>query len=234
MVALTAKESCDRARRQTTCVPGLCLAYTRTWLGIDPRETDAISAWNAAEHRHPGEIGPAGAPMFWSGGSEGHGHIDLSMGPRVERTTDAPGSGQVSSVPHGWIDANWSSQNYMGWTEDLNGITIPYLDGDDPDWRSKGNVRVALLHTGAGESRAASRLRFRLNNHAGIPSRLKPPMVDDAIDDGTYYGPLMADAVRYWQRHIIPDAVPGPRDGASMSDAQARRLFGDRYNVIEK
>src|SRR5215510_9702991 len=96
MVAQSGDEAVSNAKRFTTCTPGLCLKYTRTWLEIGSREIDAISAWNTAKHRHPGDRKPPrGAPVFWRGGA--HGHIALAVTNDLIRSTDTPSSGLVNT-----------------------------------------------------------------------------------------------------------------------------------------
>lgn len=235
MVVQTAKEACNNALRQTQCTPGMCLANTRAWLDIPSQQFDAISAWINCpeEHRHPGEHGPAGSPQFWRGGSSLHGHIDLSLGPKSERTTDAPDPGIVSTVPHGYVQNVWG-QEFMGWTSYLNGVVIPYLIKPERDWRDRGNVRVRHLQHSPDHSLSVSRLRYRLNKHQDIPERMKPKLLDPMADDGTFYGPQVVAAVRYWQRQVLDKQAPGPRDGSSVSNVQANILFGPAYVVIEE
>lgn len=225
MVAQTADEAVHNARRFTSCTPGMCLKYVRTWLGIGSREIDAISAWNTAQHKHAGDrTPPRGAPVFWRGGS--HGHIALAVGPEKARSTDTTSSGLVGTQELSWWGQHWGS-DYLGWTEDLNGTAIPYLrggSGTKQDWRAGGKVYVEKLHEGVTESDSVSRLRYRLTNHAELPNNVKPGY-------GAAYGDKTVEAVRWWQRNIadIKDAK-----GENMSNGQANRLFGESYNVIEE
>lgn len=104
----------------------MCLMYTRTWLGIGCKYGSAIAAWNGARKRHGAKsIAPKGAPVYWRGGK--HGHIALSVGGGKCRSTDRPRGGVVSTVTIDSISRAWGYK-YVGWTEDLNGIDIPYLD----------------------------------------------------------------------------------------------------------
>jgi hypothetical protein len=104
----------------------MCLKYTRTWLEIGSGAPDAITAWRNAKVKHPGASPPAGAPIFYEGGQ--YGHAALSLGGGKIRTTDAPGSGSVSTQNLDWPTDHWG-YDYLGWTEDVNGVTIPYLKG---------------------------------------------------------------------------------------------------------
>lgn len=124
MVAQSANAAVAKANAYTTCKVGMCLMYTRTWLGINALYPDAITAWNKAKKRHTKGTPPKGAPVFWRGGK--HGHIALSVGGGKCRSTDRPRAGKVSTVTIDSISRAWG-YTYVGWTEDLNGVTIPYL-----------------------------------------------------------------------------------------------------------
>jgi hypothetical protein len=132
MVASSATEAVGNARRYLTCLPGLCLKYTRTWLEIGSRFPDAQSAWNNARHKHTGGVPPAGAPVFWRKPGGGHGHIGLSVGGGRFRGTDMTVPRRVSEQVLSWPTSHWGYP-YLGWTEDLNGVTIPWLDTTPPE-----------------------------------------------------------------------------------------------------
>jgi len=233
MVVQTANEAVANADGYGSCEPGMCLKYVRTWLEIPSLQPDAIGAWNAAKHKHPGDKKPPkGAPIFWKSGSggSGHGHIALARGSNM-RSTDIPSSGRVGNDPGDWPRIHWG-QSYLGWTEDLNGILIPYLKGGgEPDWRAGGEVYVEKLHQFQADSESVSRLRWRLQNHAEVPNSHKPGL---GKESGATYDIEVVEAVRYWQRNVVADDVKGPTDGTRMSNQQANRLFGDAYNVIEE
>lgn len=233
MVTQTADKSTSNAKSYTKCDPGYCLKYVRTWLEIASRDASAIEAWHNADHRHPNDRNPPrGAPMFYQGGN--YGHIVLSLNNRESdnkqmiRSTDAPSSGKVTTQTIDWCPNNWG-YDYLGWTEDLNGIWIPYLrnGGGQQDWRSHGDVYVSKLHKGQQDSDSVSRLRYRLQNHDKMPGSHKPGY-------GAGYGQECLEAVRYWQKNIMNPDTKGPKDGTSLSNQQANKLFGDNYHVIEK
>lgn len=234
MVVQTANEAIANADAAKTCEPGYCLKYVRTWLGIGSSAADAIGAWNAAKRRHPGDKHPPkGAPVFWKSGSggSGHGHIALVRTSNM-RSTDIPSSGKVGNDDGSWPRIHWG-QTYLGWTEDLNGILIPYLTTPADDWRSKGDVYVSKLVIQQAESQSVSRLRWRLTNHASIPDGMKCGYGTSATTGATYTK-VVRDTVEYWQNEVCSPDVKGPRDGRSMSNQQTNRLFGDAYTVIEK
>jgi hypothetical protein len=222
MVAQTANEAVSNARRFTSCTPGQCLMYTRTWLGIGSQQPSAIEAWEAAKHKHRDHNPPRGAPVFWGGGQ--YGHIALAVTKDLVRSTDTTGTGRVSTVSDTWHQTNWG-KNWLGWTEDLNGVLIPFLsdaDNRNRDWRGHGEVYVAKLREGTTDSDSVKRLRYRLTTHPDIPNSFKPGY-------GGAYGDDVVKAVKWWQRNVagLKDA-----EGRDMSNAQARRLFGDNFKVI--
>jgi len=223
MVVQSAQAAIDNANAQSNCDPGYCLKYTRTWLGIGSKEADAADAWRNAIGKHPDDKHPPkGAPVFWLGGTNGHGHIALAKADSM-RSTDIPQTGTVGNDDGRWPREHWGLE-YVGWAEGFNGVRIPWL-GDD--WRASGDVYVSKLKQGVTESDSVARLRYRLENHPEMQGSGHKPGL------GNGYGQECLEAVRYWQRNIAP-SVDGPDNGESMSNAQANQLFGDNYTVHEK
>jgi hypothetical protein len=112
------------------------LKYVRTWWEVPSLYGSAIDAWNGARDKHPGDRKPPdGAPLFFRGGN--YGHIVIAD-PDHEgmRSTDCHSSGDVSDDDIGWTERTWG-YDYLGWTGDLNGVTLPLGDEDDmtsDDW----------------------------------------------------------------------------------------------------
>jgi hypothetical protein len=232
MVASSANEAVANANRYTTNRPGMCLQYVRTWLEIPAGNPDAIAAWNNATRKHvqgrdkDAQSPPRGAPVFWRGGSAGHGHIALAITSSTGRSTDTPGVGRVSTQDGDWWRQHWNMP-YLGWTEDLNGVTIPWLrDGGRSEWAG-GLVLVAKLHRDQKNSDSVARLCYRLMHNVKIPKERRPPQQVRG------YGPKITAAVRYWQNEVRPK-VDGPKDGRSLSNKQANVMFGKNYDVVEK
>lgn len=226
MVAQTGSEAIGNARRYQSCKVGYCLQYVRTWLEIGSRDPSAIAAWSNAGGKHQGDRRPPlGAPCFYAGGR--YGHIVIAggdvNGQKMIRSTDVSSSGRVSSVDIGWCERNWGYR-YLGWTETLNGVTIPFLAGGSGDrgpWEG-GTVYVDRLKEGVTDSDSVRRLRSRLDEE--VPKDFKP-------GPGGAYGDTTVKAVKWYQRQIIgiDDAK-----GLDMSNKQAERLFGDNYRVIHE
>ena len=105
-----------------------CLKFVRTMFGLEPngREGTAIAAWDDCPpvNRHPAPCNPpANVPVFWSGGSQGFGHVAVSIGNGHIISTDISGPGTVSIVPLTEIHAKWGL-TFLGWTGHLEGRDI--------------------------------------------------------------------------------------------------------------
>jgi hypothetical protein len=123
---------------QSTAYPvGMCAKWTREKYGLPALgdfdrdgDADAVDMWQACVLKEAGDRNPpAGVPVFWSGGSKGHGHAAISLGDGFVRTIDRPRSGVVSTVPLAEIEQAWGLK-YLGWTIDLYGHEIPDPEGD--------------------------------------------------------------------------------------------------------
>ena len=85
--------------------------------------TSAASHWASipSSMRHPGNTNPpAGALVFWTGGSHGYGHVAISLGNGKIASTDIRRHGQVDVVPLSEIHQRWGL-SYAGWAP-------PYLN----------------------------------------------------------------------------------------------------------
>ena len=118
------------ATRDTVNDPGMCLQQVRVWYEIPSKYGDATDAWTNALGKHTGDRNPPrGAPVFWTGGSAGHGHIVMSLGNGQVRSTDWPSSGKVGTTTIDELSNKWGSLKYAGWAEGFNGVWIPELKG---------------------------------------------------------------------------------------------------------
>ncbi|WP_436700987.1 hypothetical protein [Nocardioides sp. BYT-33-1] len=135
----TRREAIEHAALADIYLPaGMCARWTREQYGIGPSgdadgdgDVDAIDAWRRAVNHHPGDRNPPpGVPVFWSGGSKGHGHVAMSWpGGRI-RGTDSPISGRIGTVDFDWIEKHWGL-TYLGWAEGMSGVMIP-VDAPKP------------------------------------------------------------------------------------------------------
>jgi hypothetical protein len=146
VTARDADEAVANANRYTSYDVGMCLKWVRgpCW-EVGSFYGSAIDAWNGAAHKHPGDRNPPkGAPCFYRGGS--YGHIVIANGGPI-RSTDCQSSGRVSDAALSWPETAWGD-DYLGWTEDLNGVNLPLEvkeDDDMPysDWPDKDRQALA-------------------------------------------------------------------------------------------
>jgi cell wall-associated NlpC family hydrolase len=127
LAANTARETVADAEQSTMNEPGKCLQWAREQAGIPTGAATAATAWESADVKRRGDpTPPPGAAVYWIGGSHGYGHVAISVGNGQVRSSDAGGTGQVATVPVGWITKNWDLR-YAGWSNSINGYTIPGL-----------------------------------------------------------------------------------------------------------
>jgi hypothetical protein len=128
----TPEQAIEAARRQSNRGPsfaaGMCLQRVRLCFGVGSGALDATKAWEAADHKHRTTTTrdiPRGVPIFWTGGSGGHGHIAISTGNGRCISTDIHRRGFFDEVPITEINRRWgSSLRFQGWTEDINGVRV--------------------------------------------------------------------------------------------------------------
>jgi hypothetical protein len=124
-----AGETVAAAQRSSYNVPGHCLQWSREQAGIPSRYLDAATAWEHASGRRPDDADPPrGAAVYWTGGSSGHGHIAISVGHGLVRSSDAGGTGQVATIAISKLSSEWNLQ-YAGWANSINGYRIPGVRG---------------------------------------------------------------------------------------------------------
>lgn len=126
-----------RARSKSptpTSTVGYCLREVRECYGVGPKAGDATEAWHQARffHTKPKNMSeaefiatiPRGVPVFWTGGSSGHGHIAIATGFGGRCwSTDIRRPGYFDRVPIQEITDKWGLK-LAGWTEDLNGVRV--------------------------------------------------------------------------------------------------------------
>lgn len=106
---------------------GQCLRHT--WLATDipavgSPDADAAYRYVLGKGKlHRNKKAPVGAWMFWTGGSEGHGHVAIAMSGNRIASTDVNGPATTGVRPENWIEQNWG-QHYEGWT-DWYGVPFP-------------------------------------------------------------------------------------------------------------
>lgn len=148
-----AEDTARAAEADDYNLPGYCLQQCRQWADIPARYGTASFAWFAVDRPQRDRNPPRGAFVFWTGGSKGYGHIAVSLGNGLVRSTDAGGTGRVATRTIAWFEVNWPSQNYVGWADNVNGVTVPGVidtrDGFDmadlADLRTVVDARVDPL-----------------------------------------------------------------------------------------
>jgi hypothetical protein len=145
LASRNAEEVARAAEASTSHMPpGYCLVWSRTRALIDARYGTASIAWaNAADRRYDRNP-PRGAFAYWTGGSKGYGHIAVSLGGGLIRSTDADGAGSVATRHLDWFDTYWPSLTYVGWADNTNGVRVPGVIGDWFDMATQAELRAEL------------------------------------------------------------------------------------------
>lgn len=228
MVASSASESIGNARDYGSCDVGMCLKYVRTWLEIGSREASAADAWHAAKYRHTDRNPPPGAPVFYLGGEYGHIALTVDDDGNI-RSTDCTSSGDVSESDLDWPTRKWG-HDYVGWTEDVNGVSIPYLRGSSGGsgggsaWAS-GDVYSEKLHYGQKDSDSVRRLQYQLNG-VSLDGGQELPITGNYLDDTDH-------EVRLWQEQVCEDP-PDPAGESFLGPAQTAAMFPEPPYVIHE
>src|SRR4051794_10249684 len=106
MVASSGQAAVDNAHAQGSCEAGMCLKTVRQWWEISSLSPAAITAWEQAREKHPGDLEPPlGAPVFWGGGQ--HGHVAMYVGGPTIRSTDCTSTYDVSDAYGSWVRQTW-------------------------------------------------------------------------------------------------------------------------------
>lgn len=115
------------ARGVTSWRPsGMCLVFSRSAFGVDARYGSARLGWLNAKKKHRVSSGaevPAGVPVWWLGGSRGFGHVAVSLGGGLCRSTDWPRKYMVNTARIDDISRRWGLK-LVGWSEDINSVTV--------------------------------------------------------------------------------------------------------------
>lgn len=155
MPTQTRDQTAARAEADTANNPGMCLQWSRECAGIGPRYPDATTAWHNATQRRIGSLvtPPRGVFVYWTGGARGFGHIAVSLGNGLVRSSDAGGSGRIATVRIAWVEQTWGHR-FAGWADNVNGVTLepnppigePDMDADDTlgKWSPDGGEDGAL------------------------------------------------------------------------------------------
>jgi len=84
---------------------------------------DATEALSRVQELHRTGTPPRGALVWYTGGRSGHGHVAISEGGGMIRSTDLPTSGQWGTVPRDEPVKAWGLR-YAGWSPDIDGVRV--------------------------------------------------------------------------------------------------------------
>jgi hypothetical protein len=158
---VTPIQAVARARNQSINGPqyetGMCLRATRQLYGVPALYTDAATAWAHTRYRVSAEHAPAGALVWWTGGSAGHGHVAILGKDGYCWSVDIRRPGYFDRIPVATITREWGL-TFAGYSLDVNGVQVvpapprptPNLDHGlkglraARDRRKPGPIRTAI------------------------------------------------------------------------------------------
>lgn len=118
---------------------GKCGVFARESFKVQSDGTpDAAHQYSRAKHKHAGDKHPpAGVPVFWTGGSTGHGHVAVTRDANGSiSSTDFDmngyvGDGRVHISSIAAVNTD-HGLHYAGWTEDIDGVTVWHAPAKPP------------------------------------------------------------------------------------------------------
>jgi hypothetical protein len=189
---LSTSTAIPEARRRSrspvpTSAPGFCKREVRECYRVSvSRSADAAEAWRNAKRKHPetdpGEI-PRGVPVFWLGGSDGHGHVSIATGKGGHWTTDLIRPGWFDRTGIARVSRTWSSLRLVGWTEDLDGVVV---------WRDGEAVAPRMFTLGAADVDAQLNVIHEVDDREEAFASASAAVHDDLVADA------MVVAARRW------------------------------------
>jgi hypothetical protein len=205
MSTRTPAQAIAAARRTTTFEPEKCLVFVRTMFGVPALFNSAADAWRGAKFKHPVSSGmqvPRGAPVFWTGGSHGFGHIAIGTGNGACWSSDAGGQGHTAKVNIDELTVHWNL-DFQGWAEDINGVHV-FDAAQHQKGASEPVVHLKQLKPDPRDDvRAVQRALKRK-----LPKQGKGLVVDG------YFGPPTQELYAEWQKRCgftgsDADGLPG-------------------------
>ena len=199
-MAVSPAKAVSNSMQYTRGFVGLCLVFVRTCYGIAAKYPSAAEAWKNAKKRHTTNKTahiPTGAPVFFSVPGNKYGHVALYLGGGKFRTNwSAKGTVITANLNH----PVFNTMKMLGWTEDLNGVTIKGLVA--------GNGSDSLKHGSSGKR--------VLNLQKGMNKAF--PAYANFAGDGKY-GDYTVKVVKEFQRRtgLVQDGVAGPQTIAELA-----------------
>lgn len=105
---------------------GQCLATVRQYYGVAAGFPTAAASYSAADHKYHVPSGvdvPRGAPVWWTGGSHGAGHIAISVGGGICLSTDWKEQGRIDYARIDEITSRWGL-HFEGYTQEVNAVVV--------------------------------------------------------------------------------------------------------------
>lgn len=123
----TAAQAIAKAKSVKSWTVGMCDNFVANMYGYGSSGyATAVKNWQATPTslKHAGDWNaPAGALMYWGGGSTGAGHVAISLGNGSIISTDATGPGVVGQISARTPTDKWGHP-YLGWA-------FPYFQGKE-------------------------------------------------------------------------------------------------------
>lgn len=178
---------------------GQCLRTIRQTYNVPSKYGTATLSWEAADHKHFASRGtdvPRGAPVWWTGGSSGAGHIAISCGGGVCISTDWAEPGRLAYARIDDITSLWNL-NFKGYTREVNDIVV---------WRpTPPTLTVSLKNLKPGK---------RNNDVVQLKRKLKAKGYTGFLVNSNKYGSGIKKAYAKYQRRLgyngaAADGIPG-------------------------
>jgi hypothetical protein len=184
------------ARDHMSWPQGYCLQWVRSTFSVAPLYASASDAWREAKRKHPTNSGkhcPRNVPVWWTGGSQGFGHVALSVGNGFCLSTDAGGAGKCAKVEIDELTRRWGL-DFKGWTEDINDKRVydPHPGRPAAGWEK---VKLSALRP-KEHNKDIEVVKRRL--HAKLGDKYDLNM--DKLAD--FWGDHVTDAYKAWQERL--------------------------------
>lgn len=138
---------------------GQCLATTRQYWNVPSKWGTAALSYEHAAHKHGAASGtdvPRGAPVWWTGGSDGAGHVAISIGGGLCLSTDWKEPGRIDVARIDDITSHWGL-DFKGWTREINDVVV---------WKPRAPVATVSLANLKPGKRNADVLKLKKRLHA--------------------------------------------------------------------
>lgn len=248
MATVSGKAAIAWMRSHSTNAPGMCL--NTVWQSYGSHDSigdhagqypDAMSGWNYAKRRHPGDANPpAGVPVYFgvsptrTDANARAGDVMVSLGGGMLIGTDVGGAGRIGTISIA-DRARAISRPYLGWTEDFLGYDVVDTTAAAPAPAASAPaapVSSAQYALGIADARGLQEMLKALYGYTGA--------IDNAFGSGSWAafarflrknwgyvgndvaGPAMWAAIARWLRArygYVGNDVPGPVMRAALQRA---------------